>query len=254
MLAVPFRVFGLAARLPCVAARSRPLGIGLSFRVPAPPEPRPYGFRRNHFAVRPLPSAVWFSPARFADHRSAISRSPLVEFSLPPEYASARPSRPAAARQLLSWAFAPYSTYRGRRSTWSRARPPATFRLQGLVTLLTVYSLQSRAGFVSHRQRSWDSPFGALSSREVAQDVSVGRNPPTVSPSVLPIRRSGRGRPSRPRFLGFDPSGNPVAVGALVSAHAAGCSLGFRPLQGRRQKPGPGFRPVSSHALLRPCV
>jgi hypothetical protein len=28
---------------------------------------------------------------------------------------------------------------------------------------LTVYSLESRAGFVSHRQRSWDSPFGGLS-------------------------------------------------------------------------------------------
>jgi hypothetical protein len=34
-------------------------------------------------------------------------------------------------------------------------------RLQGLVTLLTVYSLRVLAGSFSHRQRSWDSPFGA---------------------------------------------------------------------------------------------
>jgi hypothetical protein len=35
----------------------------------------------------------------------------------------------------------------------------AKFRLQGLFTLLTAYSLESRAGFVSHRLRSWDSPL-----------------------------------------------------------------------------------------------
>jgi hypothetical protein len=46
---------------------------------------------------------------------------------------------------------------------------PATFRLQGLATLLTVYSLEPRAGFVSHRQRSWDSPFGGFSSRLVSR-------------------------------------------------------------------------------------
>jgi len=49
-----------------------------------------------------------------------------------------------------------------------RALPqPATFRLQGLATLLAVYSRRARAGFVSHRRRSWDSPFGAFSSRKV---------------------------------------------------------------------------------------
>jgi hypothetical protein len=49
-----------------------------------------------------------------------------------------------------------------------RALPqPATFRLQGLATLLAAYSRRARAGFVSHRRRSWDSPFGAFSSRKV---------------------------------------------------------------------------------------
>jgi len=44
---------------------------------------------------------------------------------------------------------------------------PTAFRIQGLATLLTVSALRSRAGFVSHRQRSWDSPFGAFPSRKV---------------------------------------------------------------------------------------
>jgi hypothetical protein len=34
---------------------------------------------------------------------------------------------------------------------------PATFRLQGLATLLTVCSPRNLAGLVSSRQRSWDS-------------------------------------------------------------------------------------------------
>jgi len=55
---------------------------------------------------------------------------------------------------------------RNRRSTGRGRCLPATFRLQGLATLLTVSSLRSRAGSVSTRQRSWDSPFGAFSSRE----------------------------------------------------------------------------------------
>jgi len=50
-----------------------------------------------------------------------------------------------------------------------RALPgPATFRLQGLVTLWAAYALRARAGFISHRQRSWDSPFGAFSFRKVS--------------------------------------------------------------------------------------
>jgi len=51
---------------------------------------------------------------------------------------------------------------------FTRACLPATFRLQGLVTLLTVYSLRDRAGLISDRQRFWDSPCGAYSSRKVS--------------------------------------------------------------------------------------
>jgi hypothetical protein len=45
----------------------------------------------------------------------------------------------------------------------------ATFRLQGLITLLTACSLRSLAGFLSHRQRSWDSPLRSFTSRQVSK-------------------------------------------------------------------------------------
>jgi hypothetical protein len=57
------------------------------------------------------------------------------------------------------------------------SEPLARFRLQGLVTLLTAYSLESRAGFVSHRRRSWDSPFGGFTFRERSRPF--GREEPT---------------------------------------------------------------------------
>jgi len=45
---------------------------------------------------------------------------------------------------------------------------PANFRVRGLATLFAVCTLQARAGVISRRQRSWDSPFGAYSSRKVS--------------------------------------------------------------------------------------
>jgi len=86
--------------------------------------------------------------------------------------------------------------------------PPATFRPQGLVTLATVYALQARAGFISHRRRSWDSPCGAFTSRKVPAAFPRGC-------AHLPFRTVGNpaaeamGRPNGPRLLGFDPFESP---------------------------------------------
>jgi hypothetical protein len=133
----------------------------------------------------------------------------LVEFRLPPETRPLRPSQPAEAGRLLSWAFAPFSTS-GLGDPLPRALPrPATVRLQGLATLLAVYARRARAGFVSHRQRSWDSPFGAFSSRKVSGAFADGWTRLPFNLSVFPSRRIGLGRPNRPRFPGFDPFGSP---------------------------------------------
>jgi hypothetical protein len=58
-----------------------------------------------------------------------------------------------------------------------------------LATLLTAYSLESRAGFVSHRQRSWDSPFGGFPSREVLPAFRPEGNPRTVTPGSISAAR-----------------------------------------------------------------
>jgi len=63
---------------------------------------------------------------------------------------------------------------------------PATFRLQGLATLLTAYSLRAHAGSVSHRRRSWDSPFGAFPSRKVSGASPPGSTHVPFAASVIP--------------------------------------------------------------------
>jgi len=88
---------------------------------------------------------------------------------------------------------------RNPRSTDRGLSRPATFRLQGLATLLTAYSLESRAGFVSHRQRSWDSPFGGFPFQKGASVFRPGTNPHTVSPAVFPPPK----RQTGPRGLGY---------------------------------------------------
>jgi len=86
---------------------------------------------------------------------------------------------------------------RARRSTVHGHAQSATFRPQGLVTLSTVSSLQARAGFVSHRQRSWDSPFEAFPSQEVRRRLR--RSEPTYRFADLcscckqQVGRAGRG-------------------------------------------------------------
>jgi hypothetical protein len=144
-------------------------GIGCSFRVPVSPEPRRYWFGRNHFAVRRSLGCVVFPDevpwAPFSIQKTLSSSFAFLQ-SIPQPYLANRP-QPASSSLglLLPTAHEESKVHR------LRVCQPATFRLQGLITLLTAYSLRSRAGFLSHRQRSWDSPFGAFSSRKVVTGV-----------------------------------------------------------------------------------
>jgi hypothetical protein len=148
-----------------------------------------------------FPRLCGFPSPGFAGCRSASSRILSSNFSFP-KYHSTQPSRPAAADRLLSWALFPFSTFQDRRSTCRGLCLPATFNLQGLATLLVAYSHRSPAGFVSHRQRSWDSPFEAFSSRKASTCITTWINPPTVSPADHHAAEAV-GRHSRPQFLGF---------------------------------------------------
>jgi hypothetical protein len=203
---VPFRVFGHAAR----RVASPPQGV-LSESAARPEFHTGWSTAVIGSTIPlcrwPFPRLCGFPPTGCAVHVKQTVR-PLFEFSLPPECCPAKPSPPAEANGLLSWASAPYSTS-GIGGPLSRALPqPATFRLQGLVTLLTAYSLRARAGSISHRQRSWDSPFGAFSSRKVSAAFANGRTHIPFNPSVLPPPKRWAG-PNGPRLLGFDPSESP---------------------------------------------
>lgn len=158
---------------------------------------------RSRCAVRPCVGHAVFR-SRAAPITVKRPSRPLVEFRVPPEYRPAIPSRSAAAVRRLSWAFVPFSTCKERRSTHRGLCLPATFRLQGLVALLTVYALRARAGFVSHRRRSWDF---ALQSTLLARSLTRFRVGRTHLPFRFTIYQPLRAesRLVQPRFLGFVP-------------------------------------------------
>jgi len=129
----------------------------------------------------------------------------------------------------------------------TRARPPASFRLQGLGTLLTVFSPQSRAGFVSHRQRSWDSPFGGFPSRKVSAAFPPGRTHLPFSLAVHPPPE-GAGPARKASVPGFQPFRESLA--ALRGFSPPTGSLPWvSPFQGSPAKALAGVSPsLLSHA------
>jgi hypothetical protein len=116
---------------------------------------------------------------------------------------------------------------RDRRSTSRELCLPATFRLQGLSTLMTAFSLRSLAGFVSHRQRSWDSPFGAFPSRKVSRRLRL--KAPTYRFSRDCTRRSSGMPASRAAVSGLLPVRESLARRHAFNVSAAGCSHGLCP-------------------------
>jgi hypothetical protein len=151
---------------PAVAGRRHPLGVSCPFRV-SPAEVAPALVGRSRYAVGRFLGFAVFPRAGPADTVKR-PRGPLFGFRSPPEYYPADPSRPAEAGRLLSWASWSLQHTKVRRSTYRGLAAPATFRPQGLTTLSAAYSLRAPAGFLSPRRRSWDSPFGAFSSRKVS--------------------------------------------------------------------------------------
>jgi hypothetical protein len=143
-------------------------GIGCSFRVSGPPKYRPYCFCDPAVPLVPYPGSAVFLWRTTAGDCLGYRPHPLVELHLPLEYYPASPTRPPQRSGPLM-GFGSLQRSRNPRSTAAGSSLPATFRLQGLATLLAAYSLESRAGFVSHRRRSWDSPFGGFPSRRISQ-------------------------------------------------------------------------------------
>ena len=139
-----------------------------------------------------------------------------------------------------------------RRSTQRGRCLPASFRPQGLVTLSTVFALRIPVGFVSHRQRSWDSPFGAFPPHKVSGRFRSGRSHRPLSSGVFPPPK---------RLAGLQSPGPWVLTLARIpyarhvfSAPPAGCSPGFRPSRAYYRRPCPDLRRGSPHALVANCA
>jgi hypothetical protein len=188
----PFRVFGDVARYEAVAAFERPLGIRASFRVSGPSQYRSYWFCDPALPLA-ISSAVRFSccePCRSQlSDRYILSSSSAFLQRLAQRHLAGQP-QPTNASHGLSLPTA----HQGSEVHLPRALPqPATFRPQGLATLSTAYALRAPAGFLSRQRRSWDSPFGAFSSRKVSAAFPRGRTHVPFHPSVFPPpeRRAG---------------------------------------------------------------
>jgi len=139
---------------------------------------------------------------------------------------------------------------RNPRSTRRGPSRPATFRLQGLGTLLTACSLESRAGFVSHRRRSWDSPFGGFLSRRDPRPFS--REKPayrwlsgnSAARSVRPARRASVSR--------FTPARIALRPNGVLGRQPPAPPLGFAPLGFSLRRSCHGLLRNSSHVLGLP--
>jgi hypothetical protein len=147
--------------------------------------------------------------------------------------------------------LAPFSTSGGENPLTASLPQPATVRPQGLATLSTAYASRCLAGFVSHRQRSWDSLFGAFPSREVNRAFPPSRTHLPFLPWLLPPpkRRAGpTGRGSWALTLTRVPGDR-----RGFKAPTAGCSLELYPFRVCRREPWRRFRTTSSR-VLRPSV
>jgi hypothetical protein len=211
--AVSFRVLEVAARNASVAAgESSSWGIGCPFRVHQIGDvSRVLGFRDPALPLALAP-AVRFSIVESGRSQLSKRRQTLVGLRppygvLPSNFQPVRRSRQATLMDFCSLQHMQDSAIAllCREFPILPALPPA-----GFSTLLTVLSRRNRAGYFSHRQRSWDSPFGAFPSRDGARCVSTRADPLADCSSGSQRRTWRRGRPGRPRLLGFDPCKSPL--------------------------------------------
>jgi hypothetical protein len=144
------------------------------------------------------------------------------------EFCPASSSPSAAAVGPLSWTFVPFSTFRIWRLLCVRraSHRSSRVRLQGLITLWTVLSRQTRTGSVSYRQRSWDSPFGAFPSRTVLERFrSSGPTCRLFVRFTTPHEVAGPARTTA--ASGLCPVRESLATGALLARRPPAAPLDF---------------------------
>jgi hypothetical protein len=112
-----------------------------------------------HFAVESFSRPCGFSQQALAGNARTIPVMPLVGFRVPPESYPVEPGRTPPQKRLGTTPLLSFGSLQHVSDPGVHARgltSPASFRLQGLATLLTVSASRALAGLVSCRQRSWD--------------------------------------------------------------------------------------------------
>jgi hypothetical protein len=102
---------------------------------------------------------------------------------------------------------------------------PTTFRLQGLIALLTAYSLRFPAGCFSNRQRSWDSPLRSFTAHQGSRRFRL--NEPTYRFSCRCSHRRSYGPAQQAAVPGFRPDGGSVRRQAGLALPPQETPLGF---------------------------
>jgi hypothetical protein len=186
-------------------------------------------------------------------------RPTLFGFRFPPEYFPIHPSRRTSGQETPA---SPELWFPSAQASQTDPRPPglphpATFRLQGLVTLLAVYSPSGLGSLVSCCQRSWDFALRSFLLPRGFPPVSGRMDPHDVR--TLLHRCRNIDRTSDPRLLGFDPPGNSYPAGRGWRHESgrmlpwafplSGYSADRLALSGSSRTLGPtGSRPPTNHA------
>jgi hypothetical protein len=167
--------------------------------IPAPPSALAAALR----VFRPQTASAVASNRDSSSRRRRLSSRVLTSTATSPAHRQGRRTDRSTSPGLLR----PFNTCQRRGSTVGRrCHAPATFRLQGLATLVTVCSPRRLAGLVSSRQRSWDFPLRSI----LLPGGGLGF-PPTPNPHAgFTATCSGApkhaGRTSRPPTPGLWPS------------------------------------------------
>jgi hypothetical protein len=188
-----------------------------------PAEVPPVLVRRSRHAVgHSLGCAVFPRRARglqLSNHAN-LSSGFALRRSIVQRILAGRPQPPAPLMGFRS-----LQRSRIRRSTARGLAVPATFRPQGLVTLSAAYSLRARAGLVSYRRRSWDSPFGASSSRKVSARFRV--EGPTYRFSCRCYRRRNDGPARQAAVSGLLPLRESLTADTVLARQPLAAPVGF---------------------------
>jgi len=205
---------------------SSSFGISYSFRVFGQPKYRPYCFCDPALPLAPLPRLCGFPLTDCCRLQIKLPTASSLRAS-PSSRVLPNNTYPTVATAESSHGLSLPSALQEFEVHFREPSQLATFRLQGLITLLAFYSLESRAGFVSHRQHSWDSPFGGILSREVSEAFQSGRTHLPLARRFFRCRSFGSAR--RTSVSGFAPLGTALRPHGVLGRRSPAPPLGFAP-------------------------